>query len=531
MKGAFGQDARVNMPSPSATAAAPISRRTELFAALAIALAAVALRVYGLGRESLWLDEGFTWRLARLAPLDAIAASRGDVHPPLFTLLVGLLVRLFGDGETTLRAVSVVASCASVLLAWRLARRAFGETAAWGAAALVALSAFQVRYAQEARAYALLGALSLASADALLASLAGRRVRARVAWAFATAALLYTHASAAFVVLAEVMALAWWMRRPEGRAAARGMLLPAVAVVASFLPWVAVLREQVGRVSQTFWIARPSPFDLVRTLDEFAGSVPLLALLGLLAVFGFSRAAARPDSTKASGHEPASGDFTGLARVLVVALALVPLLVPFALSLAGPAVYLTRAALPASLALAIVAAAGWAALPSRGRALVALLAVAASVPPLVAHHRNTYKEPWRDAVNRLEQKARPGDLVLVTAPWYRDGVFAYYSRRRDLDVRRTPLHEGPVGASDIDTLATALAQHPRAWLVRARADDPQGLLPQALAAGREQTERWEWTVTPAGLTRARGGVRALEIFCYAAPASSSPSVSSRPQRR
>ena len=513
------------------TRATPLARRPEVLAAFAIALVAIALRVYGLGRESLWLDEGFTWRLARLAPLDAIAASRGDVHPPLFVLLVGLLVRLFGDCETTLRAVSVVASCASVLLAWRLARRAFGETAAWGAAVLVTLSAFQVRYAQEARAYALLGTLSLASADALLASLAGGRARARVAWAISTSALLYIHASGAFIVLAELVAVAWWMRRPEGRAATRAMLMPAAAVLTSFLPWVAVLREQVGRVSHAFWIARPSPFDLVRTLYEFAGSVPLMALLGLLVVAGFLRKPARPPSHPSSEHEPADAGTTELAHVLLVALAMVPLLVPFAISLAGPAVYLTRAALPASLALAIVAAAGWAALSLRDRAIVAMLAVAASVPPLVAHHRNTWKEPWREAVGWLEQQARPGDLVLVTAPWYRDGVFAYYSRRRDLDVRATPLHEGPVAASDIDTLASALAQHPRAWLVRARADDPQGLLRQALAAGREQTGHREWTVTPAGLTRVRGGVRALEIFCYAAADSSPPPIPSRPQGR
>jgi hypothetical protein len=163
--------------------------------------------------------------------------------------------------------------------------------------------------------------------------------------------------------------------------------------------------------------------------------------------------------------------------------------------------------------------------------LVAVLVVAASASPLLAHHRNTYKEPWREAVSWLEQRARPGDLVLVTAPWYRDGVFAYYSRRRDLDVRATPLHEGPVASSDIDSLASALARHPRVWLVRARADDPQGLLPEALAAGREQTEHREWMVTPAGLTRVRGGVRALEIFCYAAADSSSPPVSSRPLGR
>lgn len=501
------------------------SRRDAWLAALALAAVAVALRVWGLGRESLWLDEGFTWRLTQLPPLAVIAASRQDVHPPLFPLLVGAVVRLFGDCETTLRSVSVAGSCAAVFFAWRLARRAFGPAAAWGAAALVALSAFQVRYAQEARPYALFGGLALASADALLCSLAGGRVRARVAWVAATTALVYTHAHGAFVVLAEALAVAWWMRSAGGRRAARVMAVPAAAVLAAFLPWAFVLGEQARRVIRAFWIAHPAPFDLVRTLYEFAGSATLLALLGALAALGLARPAA-PDAD----HLPASPAPPPPARALVVSLALVPLLVPFAISLAGPAVYLTRASIASSLALAILAATGWAGLPARLRAFVAVVAIAACVPPLVALQRNVYKEPWRDAVAWLEREAQPGDLVLVTAPWYRDGVFAYYAKRRDLDVRPAPLHEGPVTLADIEALSTTLAQHPRAWLVRARTEDPEELLPAALAAGRERVAWREWLVTPPGLTRTHR-VRAFDVFCYAAPAFSAPPVSPRPRGR
>lgn len=502
------------------------SARSAWLAAGALALVALALRVHGLGRESLWLDEGFTWRLTQLAPLDVIAASRADVHPPLFPLLVGLLVQIFGDCETTLRAVSVAGSCAAVFFAWRLANRAYGPTAAWGAAALVALSAFQVRYAQEARPYALFGALALASADALLASLAGGRVRVRIAWAAATAALLYTHAHGVFVLLAEGLALAWWMRTPPGRQAARGLAVPAAAVVAAFLPWAFVMVEQAQRIRRAFWIAHPVPLDLVRTLFEFAGSATLLALLGALAVLGLARPPGPAGDARATAP-PADDLAFARARTLVLALALVPLLVPFAISLAGPAVYLTRAAIASSLALAILAAAGWAALRPRVRAAAAIVVALACVPPLFEHHARTYKEPWRDAVAWLEREAQPGDLVLVTAPWYRDGVIEYYAKRADLDVRAVPEHGGAVVAADVEALATALAQHPRAWLVRARADDPDGLLPAALEAGRERVAYREWTVTPAGLTRERQ-VRAFDVFCYAAPAFSAPAVSSRP---
>ncbi len=504
---------------------------TSWLAALAIAAVAIALRVWGLGRESLWLDEGFTWRLTRLPLRGLIEASRADVHPPLHPLLVKLLVRFFGDCETTLRAVSVAASCAAVFFTWRLARRAFGETAAWGAAALVALSAFQVRYAQEARPYALLGALSLASADGLLAVLADGRPRARIGWAAATLTLLYTHAHGLFVVFAEALVLAGVARTPAGRGAARRLLVPAAVVFAGFLPWASVLVAQARRVQQSFWIARPVPFEMVRTLHEFAGSGTLLVLLASLVLLAALRrpsaAAARPaDDSGATAPPNATA-----ARALVLLLALVPLFAPYVISLAGPAIYLTRAAIASSLALAILAAAGWAGVPSRvGRALVALLVVAASVPPLLALHRDLHKEPWRDAVAWLERGARPGDLVLVTAPWYRDGVFAYYAKRHDLDARGVPAHEGAITRADIGALAPALARRPRVWLVRARTDDPGGLLPAALAAGRDTAAHREWLVSPQGLTRSRS-VRALDIICYAAPAfSAAPADPARPVR-
>jgi 4-amino-4-deoxy-L-arabinose transferase-like glycosyltransferase len=488
--------------------------RSAVLAALAIMLVAVAVRVYGLGRESLWLDEGFTWRLARLPFQDVIAASVGDVHPPLYGLLVNLLARVFGDGEAALRSLSVAASCLGIFFAWRVAGRAFGQRAALGAAGLLALSAFQVRYAQEARAYALLGALALASADTFLVALETGRARDRTAWVLTTIALLYTHAYAMFVLAAEGAALLWWMRGAHGRRWARGMVLPAALVVLAFAPWAAIMRDQVERVSHSFWVARPAPLDLARTLYEFAGDAPMLVLLGVLAAVGL----VRPPRPQGRGKAP--------ARALVIALAFLPLL-PYAISLAGPAVYLTRAAIPAAFALTVLAAAGWAALPARARPAVAMLLVIASLPPLVSLQREVYKEPWREAVAWLEHEAKPGDLVLVTAPWYRDGVFAYYARRPDLEVRRVPAHEGPVVAADLEALDRTLAAHPRVWLVRARADDPEGRLPAALAAGRETIAHREWLVRPAGLTRARA-VRAFDIFCYAAPAFFPPPVSSRP---
>lgn len=485
------------------------------YAAIAIAVAAVAVRFVNLGRESLWLDEGFTWRLTRLPLGDIWRASGEDVHPPLFGWLERVVALTCGDGEFALRALSAIASCFAMWFTARVARRAFGRTAALAAAALVALSAFQVHYAQEARSYALLGCLALASSDALLATLATGSPLAAAAWAAATLALLYTHAHGLFVVLAQVLLVAWLLRTERADRRVTVLFAPALFVGLAYAPWLGVLASQARRVAAGFWLARPSLLDPLRTLAEFAGSVPLLVLLGPLVVIGAVR------SLRGGTRERAT------ARALVLLLATVPLVVPFVASFVGPPVYLTRAAITASLALAVLAAGGWAELAGRARQVLTVLVLLACLPPLVDVHVRTYKEPWRDAVRWLDRQARAGDLVLVTAPWYRDGVFAYYHLPMGAEIRRVPGHEGAFTPEDVANLGPLLARHPRVWLVRARADDPQGLLPAALAAGRSVIARREWSVFPMGLARARP-VGAIEIFCYAAPEVPPTAVTPRP---
>src|SRR5690606_4950260 len=59
--------------------------------------AAFLLRFAGIWIPQLWYDENFTLILARL-PFDRmIAATAGDVHPPLWYLIEWMFIRLFPD--------------------------------------------------------------------------------------------------------------------------------------------------------------------------------------------------------------------------------------------------------------------------------------------------------------------------------------------------------------------------------------------------------------------------------------------------
>ena len=186
----------------------------RLGAIAAICLLAFGVRVFHLGTQSLWYDEGLSVYLAGLSPLNAIQASAITDHPPLHALLLGVWMQIAGRSEFAVRFLSLWWSVLAVALTWRLGHEMM--TGAIGAvgALLLATSALAVWYAQETRGYSLLLALTLVATWAFARLFchseprSGKREAAQGnGWTGATlvvssVAALYTHYYAAFTLLA-----------------------------------------------------------------------------------------------------------------------------------------------------------------------------------------------------------------------------------------------------------------------------------------------------------------------------------------
>ncbi|MCS7001252.1 MAG: hypothetical protein NZ518_00235, partial [Dehalococcoidia bacterium] len=69
------------------TASRPFASRAAV-ALVALTAVAFGLRVANLGGQSLWYDEGFSVFLARHAVADIIRLTAGDIHPPLYYVLL-----------------------------------------------------------------------------------------------------------------------------------------------------------------------------------------------------------------------------------------------------------------------------------------------------------------------------------------------------------------------------------------------------------------------------------------------------------
>lgn len=223
---------------------------------LAVAAVALALRLFRLGHQSLWIDELISLQLATYE--SGAAFWRGlltDIHGPFNSVLLHGWA-MGGTGEAWLRLLYVIPGVAAVPVVWRLGAELFGERAGRAAAVLLAISPFHVWYSQEVRSYAWAILWISAALLAVVRILDGRGGRG--AWA-ALAVLcplaLLTNFSAVFLVIGVTAAIL--VRRPiPGGIALRwaGVVLLSGAV---FLPW---FLDWYGRIGgERIFVDAPSP--------------------------------------------------------------------------------------------------------------------------------------------------------------------------------------------------------------------------------------------------------------------------------
>jgi hypothetical protein len=143
------------------------SRRHTLLVRCALFLVvALLVRLYRLGAQSLWLDEGGTWAEVTGKPWSALLAElwgRNAAYP-LYHVLLKAWVGVAGDSEWALRCPSALAGAGAVVAIYLAATEGEPRPGDDGrqtqfpliAALLVAISPFALWYAQDAKVYSLL---------------------------------------------------------------------------------------------------------------------------------------------------------------------------------------------------------------------------------------------------------------------------------------------------------------------------------------------------------------------------------------
>jgi hypothetical protein len=283
----------------------PISRRLLVGLALAgILLIGLGARFYLITQQSLFVDELWNLELAsgrgsmhlRLpsetllhdvpsptsltgAPSWLAIWSHMDLvtHPPLFSLLLRLWCDLFGAGDLSGRAFSVILSTLAVLVVFD-AVRIHNESvviALW-AALIMSLAGAQIELAQEIRPYTLLLLLGMAALDAIMRieryGPAGRRI---VALGILSLLMLLTHYFSIAAIGALLLYCAWRLRGTARMRTVGAIVLAGILFAIMWGPFMLAQRASLGTGDD--WLAVSEPNHPLRTLQRLA-ILPMLML-------------------------------------------------------------------------------------------------------------------------------------------------------------------------------------------------------------------------------------------------------------
>jgi uncharacterized membrane protein len=345
--------------------------------------------------------------------------------PPLYYYILRGWAAVFGDSETWLRAPSAIFSVGAVAGLYVLVRRIFNPTAALVAATLMAVSPFQIAYAQEARAYALFVPLAIASTIAFVQLNEKRSQWRDAVYVMVTGLMLYTHLYSIFVIaahnLAYLTAIVWkrGAARLEPRPPTvdvpkvRHWLALNMAILAVYSAWLPTLWMWVKSVRAWFWV-QPMTLDAISNAYElYAGSGALLIVLVMLCVTGAVLRRRRAP----------------VGVVLCLALLLLPVIVPVVMSVIGRPTFVPRYAIAASVGGYALAGLGVSLFSACWVRVVAtaLLVVLSFFPTRLVEA----KPQWRQAGAYLQTTMAQGDFAAV----HRKGatcMYDYYVNRPDV---------------------------------------------------------------------------------------------------
>src|SRR5256885_16322330 len=204
-----------------------------------VSVAQLALLLFHLGTQSLWLDEVMGFDVARGSwdGMFAFFRSLPEQHPLYYLLLRGWLV--FGTSDTALRLFSVIPAVATVWALYFLVERLRDRDTARVAALLTAAAPDLPYYGQGARMDALLGLLTVLNSYWFVVSL-DTRARPAVAWYLVTAVCgVYTHLFFWFVLLGQLVFIV--LRDWPPRRAALQVAAAQALVALAYLPWALLL--------------------------------------------------------------------------------------------------------------------------------------------------------------------------------------------------------------------------------------------------------------------------------------------------
>ncbi|MBI4101108.1 glycosyltransferase family 39 protein [Candidatus Microgenomates bacterium] len=231
---------------------------------------AAVLQLVNITKWSIWHDEAFTIMLIDYDWSEILRRTALDVHPPLYYLVLKAWTSVFGSSLLAARSLSVLATLLLMLVMYFLVKRLFDVWAARLSLFFMVIGPFIIRYAQEARMYAIAALLVAAATYLLVVALDKNNKWYLYGYALVMALAIYTHYYTLFMVPVYwlyILSRTKFRARPRAKTinlfnihwwGANSLILVLLA------PWLPKAIKQFTSIQGAFWIP---PVDYTTGFD------------------------------------------------------------------------------------------------------------------------------------------------------------------------------------------------------------------------------------------------------------------------
>jgi uncharacterized membrane protein len=387
-----------------------LHKRQYLYMAIIIA-AGLALRLYRLDFQSLWVDEiaSMMESSPELGLTGVIDACKLD-QPPASFLLMNIWFKLFGYSDFQGRLFSVVIGILGIMSMYVLGKELRGNAVGLIAALITALTHIHILFSQEARFYTLLFLLSALSFLFYIRAVKFIRPVDFLLYALSTAALLYTHYFGLVVFASQAMlfvGLVLFYPRQQ-----RFILLAFgawIAVVLMISPWLPIIFSDLK--TPAFWIKQESLFFPIVYFYVYFKDILACSVFALLIIYYF----VQTGKSWRAGTKPTQAEF------ILIGWPVFTFLIPLVYSIIRIPMLQVRYTLIALPAIVVIIAAGFMLLKPRLRSYLLVACCFTMVISLVFiehFYTKQRKEDWRGMISKVSSTALPGDVFVTNYTSY-----------------------------------------------------------------------------------------------------------------
>ncbi len=228
----------------------------------------IFLRIYNLGRQSIWLDEARAFSRANKSTYELWNNQIKESSPPLYDILLHyFLSSLNKKEEFQLRLLSVIFGILLIPFAFIVGRSIFNQRVGLFFSLLIAISPYHIYYSQDAKMYSLLAVLSLGSFFFYYLSLEKEKITYWISYASITVLLIYCHNYAFLLLAAQIFIYLFFYKK--FRSLLPRFILTNLIMLLFSIPRITCLFQQ-SFMDFNPWINAPKIDDIIYTFKYFS---------------------------------------------------------------------------------------------------------------------------------------------------------------------------------------------------------------------------------------------------------------------